>query len=238
MADRRREFTLLVVVLMGWAATPVWSDDYFWPDRGVAAPDWTGQDSGWQRLQSMQLAIQPMMPPIQPAMQPPIQPAMQPAVPGAMPAAWPAAGPAEAKRSEYDQSSAGNSPIQQAAFGNRYALQDPRGAVNPSMMGGAVSGRLLNGGRPLVNCHVVIVPLLEADGAIHADEDRKPLSTITDENGVFHFDGVPAGGYKLTWLPAGQKQWIRRIAMRPDVHVHNGETTVLKEIRIALHTIN
>ena len=70
------------------------------------------------------------------------------------------------------------------------------------------------------------------------DDDRKPLATVTDQNGVFHYEGVPAGGYKLTWLPAGQNQWIRRIAMRPDVHVHNGETTTLKEIRIALQTVN
>ena len=64
---------------------------------------------------------------------------------------------------------------------------------------------------------MVIVPLQEADGAIRMDEDRKPLSTVTDENGEFRFEGVPAGGYKLTWLPEGQRQWIRRIAMRPDV---------------------
>jgi hypothetical protein len=49
---------------------------------------------------------------------------------------------------------------------------------------------------------------------------------------------VPAGGYKLAWLPAGQNQWIRRISMQPDVKVHNGETTKLKEIRVALQTIN
>ncbi len=105
-------------------------------------------------------------------------------------------------------------------------------------MGGDVLGRLLNQGRPLVNCHVVIVPLQEVDGAMRTDEDRKPLTTVTDENGEFHFEDVPAGGYKLTWLPAGQRQWIRRIAMRPDVHVRNGEVTKLKEIRIALQTIN
>jgi hypothetical protein len=142
-----------------------------------------------------------------------------------MPAAWPAAAP-------------GNSPIPPAEFGNRYSFQDPRGMVNPSMVGGAVSGRLLNKGRPLVNCTVVIVPFQETESAVGVDEDRKSFSTVTDANGVFHFEGVPAGGYKLTWLPEGQRQWIRRIAMRPDVHVRYGETTVLKEIRIALQTVN
>jgi len=110
--------------------------------------------------------------------------------------------------------------------------------VTTSILGGAVTGRLLNKGHPLVNCSVVIVPLQETDGVLGVDEDRKPLSTLTDANGVFHFEGVPAGGYKLTWLPEGQRQWIRRIAMRPDVHVRYGETTVLKEIRIALQTVN
>ena len=52
------------------------------------------------------------------------------------------------------------------------------------------------------------------------------------------FEHVPAGEYKLTWLPAGAKQWIRRIAMRPDVIVHEGQDVTLKDIRMAQQTIN
>ena len=126
-----------------------------------------------------------------------MQPMVQPAMPQPMQQAMhrqcnDAARPADA--------TAGNATHAAAGLA---ALCRPRPAQcsNPRMMGGDVSGRLLNKGRPLVNCHVVIVPLQEADGAIRMDEDRKPLTTVTDENGEFHFEDVPAGGYKLTWLP-------------------------------------
>ncbi|MGD0896395.1 MAG: hypothetical protein ABR915_01080 [Thermoguttaceae bacterium] len=148
-----------------------------------------------------------------PAQLPPMQPPVHPAAPG-------------------------NLQNQQPSFVNGLPHQDPRGAPNPSFMGGTVYGRLLNKGRPLVNCHVVIVPLHEVDGVNRFDSDRTTLTTLTDEEGVFHFENAPAGGYKLMWLPEGQNQWIRRISMHPDVKVHNDETTTLKEIRVALQTIN
>ncbi|MGA2033940.1 MAG: carboxypeptidase-like regulatory domain-containing protein [Thermoguttaceae bacterium] len=129
-------------------------------------------------------------------------------------------------------------PPMQAAMQPPMQPAMPVGMPNGNFPGGTVFGRLLDKGRPLVNCRVVIVPLHEVDGVTSFDEDRKPLTTVTDPEGVFRFDGVPPGGYKLTWLPDGQRQWIRRISLRPDVKVHNGETTRLKEIRVALHTIN
>jgi len=49
---------------------------------------------------------------------------------------------------------------------------------------------------------------------------------------------VPVGAYKLTWLPAGATQWIRRIEMKPDVFVHEGQDTTVKDLRMALRTIN
>ena len=64
------------------------------------------------------------------------------------------------------------------------------------------------------------------------------MTTTTDADGTYRFENVPAGEYKLTWLPQGQNQWIRRIAMRPDIKVHAGETTNAKEIRVAMQTIN
>ena len=104
--------------------------------------------------------------------------------------------------------------------------------------GGAVCSRLLDKGRPLVNCHVVLVPMHQEQGVYCFDPDRKPLATTTDAEGAYRFENVPAGEYKLTWLPAGQNQWIRRIAMRPDIKVRSGETTKAKEIRIAMQAIN
>ena len=78
----------------------------------------------------------------------------------------------------------------------------------------------------------------QENGVYGYDPDRKPLTTVTDETGEYRFENVPAGEYKLTWLPQGQNQWIRRIAMRPDIKVHSGETTKAKEIRIAMQAIN
>ncbi len=115
--------------------------------------------------------------------------------------------------------------------------QDRR-AVQRAVLVGVVHGRLSNKGRPLVNCQVVIVPLHEQNGVSAFDPDRKPLATVTDEQGEYHFDDVPPGSYKLTWLPQGQRRWIRRIAMSPDVKVHPGEVTRLRDIRVALQTVN
>jgi hypothetical protein len=96
----------------------------------------------------------------------------------------------------------------------------------------AVHGRLLQNGVPLVNCRVVMVAM-EQEGA-----RREPLVSLTDEQGVYRFANVPAGEYKLTWLPEGTRQWIRRIQMKPDVIVQAGQDVVVKDVRAALRTIN
>jgi hypothetical protein len=102
---------------------------------------------------------------------------------------------------------------------------------------GSVHGRLLQNGRPLTNCTVVIVPM-HKDGAADDIGIRQPLSTVTDADGVYGFENAPVGSYKLTWLPAGTEQWIRRIEMKPDVFVHEGQEVTVKDIRTALRTIN
>jgi hypothetical protein len=100
---------------------------------------------------------------------------------------------------------------------------------------GTVQGRLLQNGAPLVNCRVVMVPL-EREGL--RDEDHEPMIGITNDQGVYRFEKVPAGKYKFTWLPEGTRQWIRRIQMKPDVIVRAGQNVVVKDIRAALRTIN
>ena len=94
---------------------------------------------------------------------------------------------------------------------------------------GSVHGRLLQHGRPLVGCNVVIVPM-HADGATDDNGIRHPLSATTDSDGIYAFVNVPIGPYKLTWLPARTTQWIRRIEMKPDVFVREGQDTTLKDI--------
>jgi hypothetical protein len=108
----------------------------------------------------------------------------------------------------------------------------PRLATSAPAIAAEVRGRLLQNGAPLVNCRVVLVAM-EREGV-----PREPLVSITDEEGVYRFANVPAGEYKLTWLPDGTRQWIRRIQMTPDVIVQAGQDVVVKDIRAALRTIN
>ena len=103
---------------------------------------------------------------------------------------------------------------------------------------GTVHGRLLQNGSPVTNCYVVIVPWPKGDKADSVVDTWEPLSTITDGDGRYIFEHVPAGEYKLTWLPNGTHEWIRRIAMRPDVIVHEGQDLTLKDLRMAMRTIN
>jgi hypothetical protein len=113
--------------------------------------------------------------------------------------------------------------------------QGRRAIPPPSPAEGTVRGRLLQQGTPLVNCRVVMVKM-EHEGL--RDEYQEPLIGMTDDQGVYRFDRVPTGQYKLTWLPAGTKHWIRRIQMKPDVVVRPGQESVVKDIRAAQRTIN
>ncbi len=103
--------------------------------------------------------------------------------------------------------------------------------------GGEVSGRLSHQGRPLVNCKVVLVALQKNWLGYTLKKSAKQLAT-TDNNGVYRLGNVPAGVYMLRWLPAGESAWIRRAEVRPDLRVRVGETTQVKEVRVAMRTIN
>ncbi len=111
-------------------------------------------------------------------------------------------------------------------------------AAQEQVNGGTVVGRLLNKGRPLVSCQVAIMPLERGFSGYSTDKSRRRLASTTDEHGVYRFGNVPEGAYKLSWLPAGENQWIRRIAARPDVTVRANESVHVKDIRVALRTIN
>jgi len=50
---------------------------------------------------------------------------------------------------------------------------------------------------------------------------------------------VPLGKYKLTWLPDGTNQWIRRVSIKPDVVINGGgEAVTVNTIGGAQQTIN
>jgi len=100
-----------------------------------------------------------------------------------------------------------------------------------------VHGRLANGQIPLVRCRVVLIPFDTT--AVRGDfQEAELLTSVTDENGMFTFPEVPQGKYKMKWLPAGTRQWIRRISLKPDVQVRTDKEIWLKEIRVATRTVN
>ena len=94
---------------------------------------------------------------------------------------------------------------------------------------GAVEGRVFDQTEAVIPG--VTVGLIPAGTADH-------FETVTEADGSYRFENVPAGAYKLSWLPQGENQWIRRISLKPDVVVGGGETVNVKEIRVALRTIN
>jgi hypothetical protein len=70
------------------------------------------------------------------------------------------------------------------------------------------------------------------------DRSAQPLRAVSDARGAYCFDNVPPGAYKLSWLPEGTNRWIRRIKMQPDVTVSGNGAASLKDIRVALRTVN
>jgi len=104
--------------------------------------------------------------------------------------------------------------------------------------GGEVEGRLSHRGHPLVHCTVALLPLSKSGSGYHVNGEREPPVCHTDSNGVYRFPDVPPGAYKLTWLPEGTRQWIRRVKFHPDVHVKAGQVAHAKEIRRCLQTLN
>lgn len=128
--------------------------------------------------------------------------------------------------------------------GQEYHLQRsdvpsvPDEAQEATRSQGSVHGRLSHGGRPLAGCEVALVRLNKTWADYQIVRAGQPISTVTDSNGVYRFTSVEPGPYKLKWRPAGEGEWIRRAEIRPDVHVRNNEASEVKEVRVALRTIN
>jgi hypothetical protein len=102
---------------------------------------------------------------------------------------------------------------------------------------GNVRGRMLYKGKPLSNCQVKIV-MLEKWGFSGEVKEGVRFETITGENGHYHFEKVPPGGYKLYWKPPAESSWIRRIQMEPDIYVEAGETSYLPDRETNVRTVN
>ena len=102
---------------------------------------------------------------------------------------------------------------------------------------GDVKGRMLFKGKPLSRCQVKIV-LLEKWGLLKTVKEGIRFETVTGDNGRYHFEKVPPGGYKLYWKPPAESSWIRRMRMEPDIYVEVGETYYLPDRETNVRTLN
>jgi hypothetical protein len=102
---------------------------------------------------------------------------------------------------------------------------------------GNVKGRMLHKGKPLPGCQVKIV-MLEKWGLLKTAKEGIRFETVTDENGRYHFEKVPPGGYKLFWKPPAESSWIRKMKMEPDIYIEVGETAYFPDRETNVRTVN
>ncbi len=98
---------------------------------------------------------------------------------------------------------------------------------------GIVEGQILRGGKGLLDCHVKLVRLVEAQtmaGLLKVSKEGIEFETVTDEEGRYRFEAIPVGSYKLKWQLPDDTGWIRRLRDKSDVDIEAGKTEVLKAI--------
>jgi len=116
-----------------------------------------------------------------------------------------------------------------------------KGQVVQDLDLGWVEGRITCSGSPLQDCQIKL-QILEKGGLLtkgyHPIEGAMAFETSTDKDGVYHIMNVPPGLYKLNWKPDGEKSWIRRFKMEPDVIVEAGKATYPKTVETTKRTLN
>lgn len=116
-------------------------------------------------------------------------------------------------------------------------LEDDTNFQNSSL--GRVKGRFLQKGKPLPSCKVRVIKLTKEGGAYFKDtESSKSIESITDRYGIYIFEDVPPGLYKLYWKPQMEASWIRRVSMEPDVRVKAGEIAYLDDVETNQKILN
>jgi hypothetical protein len=110
---------------------------------------------------------------------------------------------------------------------------------NPNL--GNVEGKILHSGSPLPDCQVKL-QMLEKSGLLAKGyrpiDGAVEIETVTDKDGVYHFENVSPGLYKLYWKPPSETSWVRRFKMEPDVIVEPGKNTNPKNIETLKRTLN
>lgn len=99
---------------------------------------------------------------------------------------------------------------------------------------GSVEGRFLWLGAPLEGCRVRLV-MVEAHGGAFGSRytPTASIETQTGADGVYRFENVPPGHYKIKWaLPRGDS-WIRFLSPEPDLTIEPGATVHFRDIESA-----
>lgn len=113
---------------------------------------------------------------------------------------------------------------------------------------GSVEGRMLWSGHPVSKCKVKLVRMpagntLDAmtslfDIGVRPDRRRMEFVEATDDNGVYRFEEIPIGPYKLQWQPAESRSWVRRIRKKPDVIVEAGMLAYCGDVETNIRAVN
>ncbi len=121
-------------------------------------------------------------------------------------------------------------------------------ASRTSQVAGSVQGRILWDGGELGNCSVKLVHIptgnmLDAlatvfDVGIKPEKRRTQFVGVTNERGIFTFEEIPIGPYKLHWRLRNSRSWVRRLRNQPDVVVEAGILVYCSDVEANIRALN
>ena len=110
---------------------------------------------------------------------------------------------------------------------------DSHPAQSPPIPTGRAEGAILQGGQGLQGCEIQLVRIFKARSIFSMrrfSEESTTFTAITDDRGMYAFDKLPVGAYKLRWQLPNDKGWIRRLKDKPDAIVKEGQTAILTSV--------
>ena len=126
------------------------------------------------------------------------------------------------------------SELQAAGAVSTVSTEQPTGAastVSIERPTGTVEGRIVRGGLPQPSCRVRLIKIDQKRGYVVGEQGPDNIfETTTNEEGLYRFEQVAPGWYKLKWTVPGGKNWVRFLTTDPDLVVEAGETTTFQDI--------
>ena len=103
---------------------------------------------------------------------------------------------------------------------------------------GNVKGTILSQGVPLQQCQVKIVRLIPKKFIfLKKYKQANQYETITNSKGIYVFNDILVGEYKLYWKTSIGEPWMSRIEKEPDIIVFSGKMNVAASLDIDLGII-